>query len=332
LVESCLNAIAFTSRVPRQEDVGHDFFCILSKAQDGLVWAGPSFTVQAKSDCRPLVFEKPHQVRWVTHLENPFFIAVGDRGNLQIEIYSTWARLNGFLRKAARKITLKPGLTTPGLSNPWTADDGSEQIIALGEPIIRATVGEFLDEHRAEELRDILWQWIVVDRQNIVNSETGMYWVTGPQTYTTNQPIAPGSPFVVWAYSNAQNLQSCSRNFDRAATALRLTIRHRYGPDRERAEFGPSKLDAVDNVLRAWWPDLEGLSRGMLRKWVGLDPIAQMEDGRFIRFNDATSSFEVLVDGTWRPGVQTWGAAVKDARPLDGAQIAALIADGTLPA
>jgi hypothetical protein len=272
LVESCLNAIAFTSRVPRQEDVGHDFFCILSELRDGLVWAGPSFTVQAKSNSSRLVFKKPHQVRWVKSLENPFFIAVGNRDKLRVDIYSTWARLNGFLRRTAKRVILKPGPPTRNRSNPWTAEDGSEQIIALGAPIISATIGEFLDERRATELRKILWQWIAVDRQNIVNSETGMYWVTGPQTYTTNQPIAPGTPFVVWAYSNAQNLQVCARNFDRAATALRLTIRHRYGKDRERAEFGPSKLDAVDNVLLAWWVDLEGLSRNMLHKWVGLNP------------------------------------------------------------
>ena len=78
LLEFCLNTVAFTTRVPRQEDIGHDFFCVLSEIRDNLIWAGPSFTVQVKSDSAPLVFEKPHEVAWVKDLENPFFLAVAD--------------------------------------------------------------------------------------------------------------------------------------------------------------------------------------------------------------------------------------------------------------
>ena len=54
MAEFVLNTIAFTTRVPRPEDIGHDFVCALSELQDGFYWAGPSFTVQVKSDRKPL--------------------------------------------------------------------------------------------------------------------------------------------------------------------------------------------------------------------------------------------------------------------------------------
>ncbi len=53
LAEFCLNTMAFTTRVPRQEDIGHDFFCVLSEIKQDMLWAGPSFTVKVKSNQIP---------------------------------------------------------------------------------------------------------------------------------------------------------------------------------------------------------------------------------------------------------------------------------------
>ena len=50
LAEFALNTFAFTTRVPRQEDVGHDLFCSLTERDGNLLRAGPFFTVQIKSD------------------------------------------------------------------------------------------------------------------------------------------------------------------------------------------------------------------------------------------------------------------------------------------
>ena len=182
LVQFCLNAIAFTTPVPREEDVGHDLFCALAEERDGLLRAGPLFTVQVKSDGAPLVFEKPHEIQWVKELENPFFLAIGDRANQRLDIYSTWARLRGFLWKAARRIVLQPGIPVGSRDPVWTADDDSEQVIALGEPVVRATIQDFMDKSRAKILTEVLRQWIEVDRMNIVNNLAGMHWVVGPQS------------------------------------------------------------------------------------------------------------------------------------------------------
>ena len=54
LVEQLLAAFAFTTPVPRQEDVGVDFFCSLTHQEGQFLKAGPFFAVQAKSRQIPL--------------------------------------------------------------------------------------------------------------------------------------------------------------------------------------------------------------------------------------------------------------------------------------
>src|SRR5882762_3466342 len=73
LVQHLLAGLAFTTPVPRQEDIGIDFLCSLITGLDdaGLLWAGPFFTVQAKSNVEAVVYQDPHQLQWIKHQENP---------------------------------------------------------------------------------------------------------------------------------------------------------------------------------------------------------------------------------------------------------------------
>jgi hypothetical protein len=77
LAEAVLSAIAFTTRVRRENDVGHDFHCVLhlplnvpAESGNGTVTmrtAGPPFNVQVKSgnDRKPIVYEKEHAREWI---------------------------------------------------------------------------------------------------------------------------------------------------------------------------------------------------------------------------------------------------------------------------
>jgi hypothetical protein len=266
LAEFCLNTIAFTSRVPRQEDVGHDFFCVLSEVRNGLLWAGPSFTVQVKSDSGPLVFEKEHEVNWITDLENPFFLVVGHRDELRVDIYSTLERLNGFSRKAANRIILKPGPPEDGIEQVWTAEDGTEQIISLGQPVISATINEFMDSARAKTLCEVLKQWIFLDRENIVNGRAGIYVVVVPRTYETNKPLSL-EELRSSIYWNASNLDRCQIIFGRAAAALRLTILNALGPEREKEPQFAERMQTLNAVLRAYKDVLEPAFRSALKEY-----------------------------------------------------------------
>lgn len=61
LVSHLLAGVAFTTPVPRQEDIGVDFMCSLITSDDeegNFLRAGPFFFVQAKSLPRPVDLRK----------------------------------------------------------------------------------------------------------------------------------------------------------------------------------------------------------------------------------------------------------------------------------
>jgi hypothetical protein len=77
LVGHLLAGVAFTTPVPRQEDIGVDFMCSLIRSDDenaGFLKAGPIFFVQSKSSAEDWVFEKPHELEWIKNQENPILL------------------------------------------------------------------------------------------------------------------------------------------------------------------------------------------------------------------------------------------------------------------
>jgi len=109
LAELIINSMAFTTRVPRQEDVGYDLLCVLAGLDNRLLKAGPFFTVQVKGTHENIIFEKDYEVAWIKQQENPFFICDANRDALSVEIFSTWIMHLGFLSMGADKIVLAPG-------------------------------------------------------------------------------------------------------------------------------------------------------------------------------------------------------------------------------
>lgn len=169
LAEFILRALAFTSSVPRTEDVGHDFLCSLVEQDDNLLKAGPFFTVQIKGRHQDVVYEGDHEVTWITTQENPFFIGVVDREKLALELYSTWNMLNGFLLKGAQKILLRPGEASDDYQPVVTAEDGSEQVVPLGRPVLRMDAHDATDPERARTLASVLRHWVLLERVSNVS-------------------------------------------------------------------------------------------------------------------------------------------------------------------
>src|SRR6266566_5366977 len=115
LVEQLLAGVAFTTRVPRQEDIGIDFMCslITGSHRASLLKAGPFFSVQSKSSRKALVYEKPHQLDWIRNQQNPLLICVADRRAIAMDVYSTWnlscAVQSGWKGQEPKCIRLCPG-------------------------------------------------------------------------------------------------------------------------------------------------------------------------------------------------------------------------------
>lgn len=274
LAEFCLNTIAFTTRVPRQEDIGHDLFCVMAERQGDNLYAGPFFTVQVKSSPLDLVFAKPHEYEWLSKLENPYFLVVGDKQKQKIDVYTTWRRLLATLDSKASKIVMKPGDPTVGNHQgyrkngfSWIARDMSEHLIWLGKPIISRTIADLMDEKIACHTAATLKEWILLDRQNIVRASMGMHWITGPHDHATNElPIRLDN--AVSLFFNPNNLSCCQRNLGLVATELRLTLegaRLTQDPEFKR------KVSSLDSTLDAFSDCLDSIARKVLKEYCRLD-------------------------------------------------------------
>jgi len=271
LSEFVISRLAFTSKVPRTEDVGHDFLCSLAEREENMLKAGPFFTVQAKSNIDPMVFQKQYEREWITNQENPFFLCVANRRSLSVEFYSTWSLLIGILHKSAKKIVLIPGTESDTYRAPETEDDLSEQRIYLGKPILNILAKELFDDDTVSKYAAILKQWIEIDRENIVNRYAGMYWIVGPKEYETNAPVpVPFQPVVVFMW-NPRNLEKCKTNFGRSAAALRVVIRAALGKERENAPEVSPMIGDLEQVLRSMNECLDPYTKDILRNQIGLE-------------------------------------------------------------
>lgn len=267
LAEFILSQLAFTTRVPRPNDVGHDFHCVHFRRSGRRLIAGPFFAVQVKSNDEPVVYEGKHQVEWVRNIENPFFLCVATRRTHTVELYSTWNRLNATLLDQADKIELIPG--APIAKRQVLRARNGTQRIPLGSPILSIGAEDIMCKDRVQNLSDILHDWVLLDRENIGNKHAHMYWTLGPISYEMNKPLPAASERDKWLlkfYWNNPNLNRSLINFARASTALRLVhnkCRHDKNPIWQR------KIKALERALKAYREYVEK-AEGLLQH-TGLD-------------------------------------------------------------
>jgi hypothetical protein len=231
LVQHLLAGIAFTTPVPRQEDIGVDFLCSLigQTTEGSLLRAGPFFTVQAKSKgADKITYEQRHELDWISQQENPMLICVADRDTTSMTVYSTWNLLCGVLAghsvtKSATRIVLRPDQTNDKWPHVHDVQDGTQEIL-LGKPIAHITHDDIVDEDRAKEIAAVLGAWILFDRLNIVNSRAGLHWVVAPRSYETNRMPLLDNVLGIAGYWNPKNLDKCTRNLVLSAASLWRTL------------------------------------------------------------------------------------------------------------
>ena len=100
LANFLLSALGLITPVPRQEDLGVDFHCSLADQEGAVVTYGFPFLVQVKSIVKPQVRIKaprkyrhqpnviPDHLSWLFNQELPMFLALVDRDEISIRLYS----------------------------------------------------------------------------------------------------------------------------------------------------------------------------------------------------------------------------------------------------
>lgn len=221
LANYLLEHLAFVVRVPREEDVGADFMCSLIEPRGKILGAGAFFTVQVKSNSEPIRYAKKHSVKWIVRQENPLFIALVDITKGKMDLFSTWRKLNAFLRKLAPTVRLIPGHQKKGDYIYYTKS-GKRLDVYLGDPAITLSLDDLSVDERVSERRSLLEEWVHIDRRNIVHRDAKLFWVEGPLNHKTNLPPFP-SEDSVWEqrfFTNPKNIKSTLENYINASAAL----------------------------------------------------------------------------------------------------------------
>lgn len=258
IAQSILSTVAFTTPVPRAEDVGHDFVCVLAKRNKDMLYAGQSFSVQVKSDPSALVFEKEHELEWLRHQELPFFLGVVKREDLQLDLYSTWRRVGAFLRRGdAARVELVPGME----GNDDFDDSTSTLRVPLGVPAVSATLATVVAGD-APGLFATLHDWVALDSRNIINAKAGLYWTVGPSSHETNN--ARFQSFLQSFFVNAKNLPHTLQILARSAASARLELERAFSTP-SASESHPRHVAALDQLLQTFSPYVDENARNMLR-------------------------------------------------------------------
>lgn len=271
---SILSFIAFTTQVSREDDVGHDFICVLAYREENLLRAGPSFAVQVKSISQRenFIFDKPHACNWLENQEIPYFVCLVDRANLRLDLYSTWNIHNSYLWKRAKAYILVPGGPDDNPDLPYPRDEPEcreEQKIPLGKPALSITMQDVTDEEKVEHYRAVLRDWISLERENILRKDLALKWIRGPIQYETNKsPLSPGTIYQDTTYWNAVDLNKGLLNFTQALASLR-NMMNRVEVPAEISDQWQSKVTSLENAIKAFWDDLQDIAKEALQAELG---------------------------------------------------------------
>ena len=267
-----LSELAFVTRVSRPMDVGHDLICVLKEPDErnpDYLRAGPSFTVQVKSNHDPLRFKDENEVQWLKNQDIPFFVCVADRESFSIALYSTWNVHNSYLWCNPEKLTLKldesidPVTPTYPRQKPKCQE---KQFVPLDKPILIIDHTDIWDSVKINHYREILKMWVLLEQENIVNIRAKMHWVVGCIAYETNATMPQDYNLFVY-YNLGLNERFYLRNLGRITTLLRLSFHHAYQGKEQDLVPNPQVIEALDELLEAYWdhfdPEIRALLQGL---------------------------------------------------------------------
>lgn len=193
-----LQNVALVSPIPRTEDVGIDVVATLIRSFDGYKYiAEDSFFVQIKSSSVTEITFKDGQVKWLTELQLPFFIATVDRKTSTISLYSSHYLSDALVMNPNRKeITLD--LTN---ASDYDCCDENESIkVPIGPCVISWSLETIESNNNfINEFYQLLKSHILIAKKSIETRRVGvvelMSWETGkePLVHGTKIKSAEGS-------------------------------------------------------------------------------------------------------------------------------------------
>lgn len=218
-----LSALGLAVTVPRPEDDGIDFYCNLGRKENDKLFFDAPYNVQVKSTSNAEITYggsgtpnknkkskwKEHDVKWLLQQKTPFFIAVVDKNEGKMDLFSTmprWFVANhnkspfavklipnqptaenhiGEGRKvelpSAEQNKIEPSL--PAHCEPVTWE------LPLGQPVLTMSFSDSEDKELIENARTILREYIYLDELNSVFYSSGVHYFQWPLVIRPNKKL-----------------------------------------------------------------------------------------------------------------------------------------------
>lgn len=173
--------------IPQQEDHGLDLHCTLMERVGRRFLAKSPYTLQVKSEMKPVIFEGKEAVRWLIEHPLPLFLCVVDKGSGRLSVYNTLARFQVFsVGRWPDRLSIIPQPRNPGQDGQCISWPGTYDL-SLDQPILEFTVAEALDEVFWKNLLEVFEHWIEVENDNLTRVRTRHLSCRVPDRYKTNE-------------------------------------------------------------------------------------------------------------------------------------------------
>ncbi len=189
LANYLLSGLGLVTVVPRQEDIGFDFYCQLADQENGSLTFGYPFIVQVKSDGiddisygnYKMTDWKREQIEWLFRLELPLLFGIVNKKKMQIDFYNCSAFRFIFVENPNPSIIeFKPrfpqsesdiGRPIREAINDWTSKDkgdGHKYTIDLGNPLVTITNDDIYNHEVLGVKKNILRNAVAMEQNNIL--------------------------------------------------------------------------------------------------------------------------------------------------------------------
>jgi hypothetical protein len=262
-----LSALGIVVPVPRQEDIGADFYCSLADLKENRLTFHMPYIVQAKSrSVREISYGgvsekgmwKKEEVDWLFSQELPLLIGMVDKERLTLDLYSTsniWAAC--YTQRDCGQVVLIPDrvdsheqVAVPSKrppATPWPADIGDGYVweVPLGPPVVSISIDDIEDETSLVRFRGVLSQAVDLDQTNITYRRLNAHYSRWLHQFTTNE-ISPSQLLGVFYAWNVTPGAHTSNQLQALAPIL-LALANNYKAQGRTEELG--KLKATFELL-----------------------------------------------------------------------------------
>jgi hypothetical protein len=205
--------------VPRQEDVGIDFYCTLGHEAGNVTRFFEPYNVQVKaSSVRTFIYGgandrgewKMHEIAWLVSQRTPLFFALVDRTAGRLDLFCTITRWFAYHNAQvpyelifrpytpASDVDMHNGTKTPVAVAVPAGVDAVSWELPLGQPILSITGDQAEDRTFVASAREILTQYMYMEVQNGVAAANRLHYFHWPLRISTNAQLTHAGEWVQW--------------------------------------------------------------------------------------------------------------------------------------